>query len=77
MAEVAREVVVLAESDKLGRKIHNLELPWSMVDVLVTDSGLALDAKPLLNNRVCGLLPPQFNYFLRGLFYVWHSRRRQ
>lgn len=41
MAEVAREVIVMLESDKLGRKIHNLELPWSMVKVLVTDTGLA------------------------------------
>ncbi|MCH8551692.1 MAG: DeoR family transcriptional regulator [Natronospirillum sp.] len=38
MAEVAREVVVMAESDKLGRRIHNLELPWSIVTTLVTDS---------------------------------------
>ena len=41
MAEVAREVIVMIESDKLGRKIHNLELPWSMIKVLVTDEGLA------------------------------------
>lgn len=41
MAEVAREVIVMLESDKLGRKIHNLELPWSMVKVLITDEGLA------------------------------------
>ena len=41
MAEVAREVIVMLESDKLGRKIHNLELPWSMIKVLVTDEGLA------------------------------------
>ncbi len=40
MAEVAREVIVMAESDKIGRKIHNLELPWSAIKVLVTDDGL-------------------------------------
>lgn len=40
MAEVAREVVVLAESDKIGRKIHNLELGWQDIDLLVTDDGL-------------------------------------
>lgn len=40
MAEVAREVIVMAESDKLGRKIHNLELPWSAIKVLVTDNGI-------------------------------------
>ena len=40
MAEVAREVVVLAESHKVGRKIPNLELPWSGVDILITDTGI-------------------------------------
>ena len=41
MAEVSREVIVMAESDKIGRKIHNLELPWSAISVLVTDSGIS------------------------------------
>ncbi|ACE82989.1 DeoR/GlpR family DNA-binding transcription regulator [Cellvibrio japonicus] len=41
MAEVAREVIVMAESDKIGRKIHNLELPWSIIKVLVTDEAIA------------------------------------
>ncbi|MCW8195587.1 DeoR family transcriptional regulator [Proteobacteria bacterium 005FR1] len=41
MAEVSREVVVMAESEKIGRKIHNLELPWSVVSYLVTDSDIA------------------------------------
>jgi DeoR/GlpR family transcriptional regulator of sugar metabolism len=45
MAEVAREVIVMAESDKIGRKIHNLELPWSAVSVLVTDSNLRAEDK--------------------------------
>ena len=40
MAEVAREVVVLAESHKVGRKIPNLELPWGSVDILITDTGI-------------------------------------
>lgn len=40
MADVAREVIVMAESDKIGRKIHNLELPWSAIKVLVTDDGI-------------------------------------
>ena len=30
MAEVAREVIVMVESDKIGRRIPNLELPWSL-----------------------------------------------
>ncbi|MFT5084580.1 MAG: DeoR/GlpR family transcriptional regulator of sugar metabolism [Lentisphaeria bacterium] len=41
MAEVAREVVVMVESSKIKRKIHNLELPWSSIHVLVTDSDLS------------------------------------
>ena len=45
MAEVAREVIVLAESHKVGRKIPNLELPWSRIDTLITDTGLADEIK--------------------------------
>ncbi|MFC4656584.1 MULTISPECIES: DeoR/GlpR family DNA-binding transcription regulator [Rheinheimera] len=45
MADVAREVIVMVESDKIGRKIHNLELPWSVVSVLVTDEQLSPEAK--------------------------------
>ena len=51
MAEVAREVVVLAEADKVGRKIHNLELPWSMVHVLVTDNALTMEAKQSIEQQ--------------------------
>ncbi|WGL15391.1 DeoR family transcriptional regulator [Microbulbifer bruguierae] len=40
MAEVAREVVVMAESSKVGRRIPNLELSWDMFGTLVTDSGI-------------------------------------
>ncbi|OHV08878.1 DeoR family transcriptional regulator [Kushneria phosphatilytica] len=40
MAEVAREVIVLVESDKFGRRIPNLELPWSAIDMLITDDRL-------------------------------------
>ncbi|TDF36306.1 DeoR family transcriptional regulator [Alteromonadaceae bacterium M269] len=37
MAEVSQSVVVMAESEKLQRKIPNVELPWSSINVLVTD----------------------------------------
>ncbi|MGL5948601.1 MAG: DeoR/GlpR family DNA-binding transcription regulator [Aeromonas sp.] len=43
MAEVAREVIVMVESDKIGRKIPNLELPWNRVHTLITDDGLSTD----------------------------------
>ncbi|WP_226703351.1 DeoR/GlpR family DNA-binding transcription regulator [Microbulbifer elongatus] len=40
MADVAREVVVMAESSKVGRRIPNLELSWEMFGTLVTDTGI-------------------------------------
>ncbi|WP_106476814.1 DeoR/GlpR family DNA-binding transcription regulator [Phytohalomonas tamaricis] len=45
MAEVAREVVVMVESDKIGRRIPNLELPWSSIHTLVTDDHLSDQAR--------------------------------
>lgn len=51
MAEVAREVVVMAESDKIGRKIHNLELPWSMIKVLVTDKEISATDKKTIEQQ--------------------------
>lgn len=51
MAEVAREVIVMAESDKLRRKIPNLELSWSAIQVLVTDAGIPGDIKEQLEQQ--------------------------
>jgi len=51
MAEVAREVIVMAESEKLGRRIHNLELPWSSITTLVTDSKLSAAARSAIQAR--------------------------
>jgi len=48
MAEVSREVIVMAESKKIGRKIHNLELPWSVIDKLVTDTGLSVEDRTVI-----------------------------
>lgn len=45
MAEVSREVVVMVESSKVGRKIPNLELPWTSISTLITDDGLSDEAK--------------------------------
>ncbi|PKG56066.1 XRE family transcriptional regulator [Shewanella sp. Choline-02u-19] len=44
MAEVSREVIVMLESEKLGRRIPNLELPWSNISVLVSDDKLPTEA---------------------------------
>ncbi|MCW8093222.1 DeoR/GlpR family DNA-binding transcription regulator [Alteromonas sp. ASW11-130] len=44
MAEVSSQVVVMAESEKLTRKIPNVELPWSSITTLVTDSEINNEA---------------------------------
>ncbi|SHL44478.1 DeoR/GlpR family DNA-binding transcription regulator [Phytopseudomonas punonensis] len=51
MAEVAREVIVMVESDKIGRRIPNLELPWSSVHTLITDERLTDEAREQLLAR--------------------------
>ncbi|WP_341502555.1 DeoR family transcriptional regulator [Gallaecimonas sp. GXIMD4217] len=51
MAEVAREVIILAESDKIGRKIPNLELPWGAVTTLVTDQGISEAARAAIEQQ--------------------------
>lgn len=51
MANVSREVIVLAESIKVNHKIHNLELPWSMIDVLVTDNNIQADHKASIEQQ--------------------------
>ncbi|MFB8830443.1 DeoR/GlpR family DNA-binding transcription regulator [Azotobacter sp. CWF10] len=45
MAEVAREVVVMLESDKVGRRMPNLELPWRSIHTLITDERLSPEAR--------------------------------
>lgn len=51
MAQVSRQVIVLAESDKLERKIPNLELPWSEISVLVTDDRIPPMAKQQIERQ--------------------------
>lgn len=48
MAEVSREVIVLIESQKIGRKMPNIELQWAQIDKLITDSDLDLQIKQQL-----------------------------
>lgn len=45
MAEVSTQVIVMAESEKLQRKIPNVELPWQSITVLVTDDQIDLTSK--------------------------------
>ena len=56
MAEVAREVIVMVESDKIGRKIPNLELPWGSVNTLITDDRLPLEAREHIQARGINLV---------------------
>ena len=51
MADVAREVIVMVESDKIGRRIPNLELPWSGIHTLITDDRLAAEARNSIQAR--------------------------
>ena len=45
MAEVSREVIVMLESEKLNRKIPNLEIPWQNIDCLITDDKMPDDIR--------------------------------
>ncbi|WP_373778343.1 DeoR/GlpR family DNA-binding transcription regulator [Glaesserella sp.] len=45
MAEVAREVIVLIESQKIGRKMPNVELEWQQISKLITDEQLPAEIK--------------------------------
>jgi DeoR/GlpR family transcriptional regulator of sugar metabolism len=51
MAEVAREVVVMVEADKVGRKIPNLELPWGSIHTLITDDRLPTEVREQIQAR--------------------------
>ncbi|HDL2108182.1 TPA: XRE family transcriptional regulator, partial [Mannheimia haemolytica] len=45
MAEVSREVIVLIESQKIGRKMPNIELEWQNITKIITDSQLSFETK--------------------------------
>jgi len=62
MAEVAREVIVMVDSEKIGRRIPNLELPWKQISVLVTDDRLSdSDVKQITEQGVQVILAPYSN----------------
>ena len=56
MAEVAREVIVMLESEKIGRKIPNLELPWSSIHTLITDDRIDHQAAEQIKARGVNLI---------------------
>ncbi len=51
MAEVSREVIVLIESQKIGRKMPNVELDWSAIDKVITDNQLSFETKVLIEQN--------------------------
>ncbi|MFZ7156859.1 DeoR/GlpR family DNA-binding transcription regulator [Avibacterium avium] len=51
MAEVSREVIVMVESQKIGRKMPNIELTWQQIDVLVTDNALPAEIKQQIESQ--------------------------
>ncbi|WGE89124.1 DeoR/GlpR family DNA-binding transcription regulator [Actinobacillus arthritidis] len=51
MAQVSREVIVLIESQKFGRKMPNLELEWSVIDKLITDAEISEDIKTAIEKH--------------------------
>lgn len=62
MAAVSREVIVMVDSDKFGRRIPNLELPWQQISVLVSDDRLpAQDAEKIAKQGVQVILAPYSN----------------
>lgn len=44
MAQQAKEIIVMVESEKIGRRIPNLELNWQQITKLITDSGITAEA---------------------------------
>ena len=38
----------MVESEKIGRKIPNIELAWQKIDILITDDGLPESVKQQL-----------------------------
>ena len=51
MASVAREVIVMVESEKIGRRIPNLELDWQQINTLITDEGLSVAVEQALTAK--------------------------
>jgi DeoR/GlpR family transcriptional regulator of sugar metabolism len=51
MADVSREVIVLAEAEKINRKIHNVELPWNIVTTLVSDNSMTTEQRRRLEEK--------------------------
>ena len=51
MAQVSNQVIIMAESEKLQRKIPNVELPWDTISVLVTDEKIPESVKKQIEQQ--------------------------
>ena len=51
MSAVSDQTIVLAESNKLCKKMPNLELPWLNISTLVTDNLISEDAVHQINQK--------------------------
>jgi DeoR/GlpR family transcriptional regulator of sugar metabolism len=56
MAEVSREVIVMVESEKINRKIPNVEIPWKQIHTLITDADLTAEVKNKLEEHGVNIL---------------------
>lgn len=63
MAEVSLQVIVMAESEKLQRKIPNVELPWRTISVLVTDQSISAEDKQHIEKQGVKVICAQINEF--------------
>jgi len=53
---VSREVIVMVESQKIGRKMPNVELTWQQIDVLITDNKLSQADKEAIMAQGVGVI---------------------
>ena len=59
MAEVSREIIVMVESEKINRKIPNLELTWQQIHSLITDDEILPSVKDELLQQGVNLICAQ------------------
>ncbi|WP_386689050.1 DeoR/GlpR family DNA-binding transcription regulator [Lonepinella sp. MS14437] len=62
MAEVSREVIVMVESQKIGRRMPNLELTWDQIDVLITDNQISAQDKQFIQDLGVQLVVAEQNF---------------
>ncbi|WDD99066.1 DeoR/GlpR family DNA-binding transcription regulator [Thalassomonas actiniarum] len=59
MAEASREIIVMVESEKINRKIPNLELSWQQIHTLITDDEILPSVKEQLLQQGVNLICAQ------------------